>query len=258
MAAAPRNVNWGAFWMGPGEQIGRGKEAEVRSFGADVIKLYPAGRGADAVAREALTLELAHRLGLPVPALRETGVYTGRHGLVMERVNGPTMGAIMRDTPAGVPRLIGEMVDVQARLLACSGVGLPPLRAKLSRAFDAVFSDPVERAAWLARLKALPDGHALCHGDFHPFNLVRRQNSWIVLDWPDASAGPPAADLARTHLLLHLHDPDLGQLYVDTVTRGKIATGLQAWTPILAAARLAEGVPDQSATLRSLAGLTSR
>jgi aminoglycoside phosphotransferase (APT) family kinase protein len=65
-------------------------------------------------------------------------------------------------------------------------------------------------AAALARVDALgPEelvgGPAVvCHGDFHPLNvMVDGRRSW-VLDWSDAGLGPPESDVARTLLLLRV------------------------------------------------------
>jgi aminoglycoside phosphotransferase (APT) family kinase protein len=42
----------------------------------------------------------------------------------------------------------------------------------------------------------------LCHGDLHPFNLLRDGDRISVLDWTAALVAPPAYDVALTRLLL--------------------------------------------------------
>jgi len=49
-------------------------------------------------------------------------------------------------------------------------------------------------AAERAALRELPDGEALCHGDFHPRNVIVDGDELTIIDWVDASSGPPAAD----------------------------------------------------------------
>lgn len=42
----------------------------------------------------------------------------------------------------------------------------------------------------------------LCHGDLHPFNLLRDGDRITILDWTAALIAPPACDVAFTRLLL--------------------------------------------------------
>ena len=42
----------------------------------------------------------------------------------------------------------------------------------------------------------------LCHGDFHPGNILQTRNGWRLIDWPTAFAGDPLADVALTLRLL--------------------------------------------------------
>ena len=57
------------------------------------------------------------------------------------------------------------------------------------------------------RLDSLPDGDVLCHGDFHPANVMRSPNGPVVIDWPNATQGAAEADIARTLLLLGAGEP---------------------------------------------------
>src|SRR4030065_570068 len=53
----------------------------------------------------------------------------------------------------------------------------------------------------LAELESMPDGDRLCHGDFHPGNILLSRPEPIVIDWIDASIGSPLADVARSSIL---------------------------------------------------------
>jgi hypothetical protein len=65
-----------------------------------------------------------------------------------------------------------------------------------------------ERA--LAVLASLPDDRRLLRGRLHPGNVPLGGRGPAAIDRLDASAGPPAADVARTGLLLRF--PDGGPL----------------------------------------------
>ncbi len=46
--------------------------------------------------------------------------------------------------------------------------------------------------------------HVVCHGDFHPLNVVVDGGRASVIDWTDAGLGPREADVARTILIFHI------------------------------------------------------
>lgn len=121
-------------------------------------------------------------------------------------------------------------------------------------------------------LESLPAGDRLCHGDFHPANVLRDDRQCTVIDWSTAARGDPAADVARTCLLLKesaLPD-DMSQTTraLLRLSRGIVASrylrsydpasSMQAriarWTPVLAAARLAENIDGERSTMLTLAG----
>ena len=117
------------------------------------------------------------------------------------------------------------------------------------------------RTRALARLEGLPAGDRLLHGDFHPANLLRGTNGYVVIDWTNGMRGDPAADVARTILLLgggKLADgtPVVVRVLAPLVRRSLLASYLGAyarelpldrdlvdrWLPVWAAARLAEDI----------------
>ena len=70
----------------------------------------------------------------------------------------------------------------------------------------------------------------------------------VVVDWLDASRGNPASDVCRSYVLMKRHAaPELASAYLDLYAAvGDIAHGeVLAWLPFVAAARLAEGVPQE-------------
>jgi hypothetical protein len=77
-----------------------------------------------------------------------------------------------------------------------------------------------------------------------------------VIDWPDACRGDPAADVCRSYLLLKLHAEEIAEPYLEAYCRINNAPAsshstnkvtrraILDWLPYVAAARLAENVPD--------------
>ena len=100
----------------------------------------------------------------------------------------------------------------------------------------------------------MPDGDRLCHGDFHPMNVLGKASQPIVIDWPNACRGDPAGDVCRSYLILKLHADEVSGSYLDAycqVTRVPRRTILD-WLPYAAAARLMEDVPGEQHRLLEL------
>ena len=113
------------------------------------------------------------------------------------------------------------------------------------------------RTAALEALEEMPEGTTLCHGDFHPGNILLCQSEPIIIDWIDATIGSPLADVARTSILAlgagSLDNPryqqfDLLRFHSVYLERYfELRPGghdeYKRWLPIVAAAHLNEGVP---------------
>ena len=97
----------------------------------------------------------------------------------------------------------------------------------------------------------MPDGDRLCPGDFHPINVLGQNSRPMVIDWPDACCGDPAADVCRSYLLLTLHAEVIAEPYLDAYcgNTNMPRANILDWLPYVAAARLAEDVPDDWARL---------
>jgi hypothetical protein len=189
-----------------GPMLGAGREAEVYSWGADaVIKLYRPGYLGHRA--EALALAQLDARGV-APGLICVVEHEGRAGLVLERLRGPDMLSLLERRPwrmLGLARaLAGAQRDIHE---VTAPPELPDLRDQLASAVGRADLPPHLRGFVLAILEGLPSGDRLCHGDLHPGNALVVVDRVAVIDWGNASRGVPAADHARTLLLLRWADP---------------------------------------------------
>jgi aminoglycoside phosphotransferase (APT) family kinase protein len=85
----------------------------------------------------------------------------------------------------------------------------------------------LQREPWRIRSLARPSGDRLCHGDYHPGNVLVAAGRITVIDWAGAARCVPEADHARTLLLLRWADP-----LPDTplISRGLISAGRAIFT----------------------------
>ena len=187
-----------------GPFIGRGYIAEVFEYGEGrVLKLLFDEDGGEAAKREAHITSAAVEAGLPAPKIWEMLTVNGRPGIVMERVEGPTMMRWGTTFPWRIYTGAKMMARLHAEVHSKIGAYIPDLRDRLRGRIEEseVVEDDLKSAA-LERLESLPDGDSICHGDFHPDNLIMTKTGPAIIDWEFGAKGVPEADIARTVVLV--------------------------------------------------------
>jgi aminoglycoside phosphotransferase (APT) family kinase protein len=265
--------------MDLGVRIGVGRTAEVFAWGdAQVLKLFNADFPTPAIEREQRAAEVVSGLDVPAPAFHGRIGIDGRVGLLFERVTGSSMLSVLSQQPWRVLHLAEQLADLHLRIHAVHAGDLAAQRAFVHKRLQRAFEAPeTVRADALEHLRRLPDGERLCHGDFHPDNVLMTPRGALVLDWMNAVRGHPAGDVARTLLLLeHADAPPGAGLALQVLLRtgrklfawaywrryaqrsGLRRADVDAWQLPLAVARLTEGVPGERGRLLELLGATPR
>ena len=139
----------------------------------------------------------------------------GRPAQIVERAPGTTMLDAMASSPRRARSLIRRLAELHAQLHSLPHGDWPapdaraltaPRRLALVRTRaangDHALAEQLTRVEHaLAALRPAPV--AVCHGDFHPLNvIVGASGGAIVIDWTDASLDDRHADVARTVALL--------------------------------------------------------
>jgi Ser/Thr protein kinase RdoA (MazF antagonist) len=140
------------------------------------------------------------------------------------------------------------MVKLHMRVHSHAGVRLGTMKGRLrANIMGAPNLGEGRQRSLLGRLATLPDGDRLCPGDFHPWNIMGPPVQELLVDWLDACCGEPAADVCRSYVLMRPHVPDLATAYVDGYAAASSETreSILRWLPFIAAARLAENVPEE-------------
>lgn len=239
-----------------GRILGSGKEAEVFAYGTAVVKLYKSAAAKRSAFREAAVLAVVELLGLPVPQVHGVQPFGDRWGIIMTRADGPSFGEAMRRQPERVPAYLKEMAVLQTRVHSHPGTQLAGLKARLAADIGrATVLGETRQHLLLKNLGGMPDGACLCHGDFHPLNILGPPGDEILIDWLDASRGDSAADVCRSFVLIRHVAPEIATAYVDAYVEasGENRERIERWLPFVAAARLAEGVPDEEEKLMEMA-----
>ena len=230
-----------------GALLGFGRTAEVFACGALAMKLYKPTAVKSVPFREAAILTAVETLGLAAPVVHGVWQFDDRWGVLMDRVEGPPISEdIIRGGEARAARL-SRMVELQVQVHSHPAPQFISLKTRLAaniRRADRLSEQ--RRATLLAGLVEMPDGEQLCHGDFHPENIMGPPGHEVIIDWLDSSRGDPAADACRTYVMLWARDRELAAAYIDAYGQlsGKSRDAILSWLPFVAAARIAEGVPE--------------
>ncbi len=254
-----------------GSRIAAGRTSEVYLWGqTQVLKLCHDWMPLEVVEHEARIAHAVEASGVPVPAVGEVVKVNGRFGIVYERVPGPSMQELMQEDPSTVTQYSCLLAELHADLHARRVVfALPSQRERLRARIIAAEALPtVTKTAALERLTRLPEDGIFCHGDFHPANILMADRGPVIIDWIDATWGNAAADVARTWVLFMGHTA-----YPDTPSwvrplartccevhlrrycelRSVTQREVEAWIPVVAAARLSENIPEAREWLLSIA-----
>jgi uncharacterized protein (TIGR02172 family) len=257
----------------PGKLIGQGRTAEIYAWGDNqALKLYYAGWSASWVEQEAQVSRAVATTGLPVPATGNVLEVHGRFGILFERVSGPSMLQQFSARPWTAPHSLRVFTDLHLAMHTRNVSGLPSQREQLARHIsEASAASATMRAQALEQLERLPDDHVLCHGDYHPDNVLMTQTGPVIIDWGSASSGHPLADVARTELLLQMGEPPPSQKnrWLLTSARALVrrayigrylrrspahAAELEVWRFPIAVARLSEEIVEERDKLLRLIG----
>ena len=248
-------------------KVAEGREAEMFAWedGA-ILRLLREPGSEQRNQRQAAAMEAARSRGVRVPAVLGATTVVGRPGLIMERIDGPDLLTLVGRRPWTVFRVARICGEVHARLHEVRAPGvIPPLKETLKRRMPAAGRLPKRLAAFaLEALDGLPDGDSLCHGDFHPANILMAGDEPVLIDWTNATRGDAAADVARTRMILRLGEPPPG---TSSVLRALTHVGrnlmlsqylrsyrrlrplemdaVKRWEIPIAAARLAEGIEEE-------------
>jgi Ser/Thr protein kinase RdoA (MazF antagonist) len=238
-----------------GSLLAAGERAEVFEWGSRVVKLYRSTGSKWVTFREAAIHAAVEALGLPVPTVWSVQQIDGRWGIVFDRVSGASFAEQMRCDVADIPRHLQILAHLHMRIHAHPANQFSSLKVWLATSIaPTMLLDEPRKQILLSGLRDMPDGDCLCHGDFHPMNVLGEGSQPIVIDWPNACRGDPVGDVCRSYLILKLHADEVAGPYVEAYCRvsGVRRQTILEWLPYVAAARLAEDVPGEQHRLLEL------
>ena len=253
----------------PDKPIAVGRTAEIYARGErQVLKLYRDWCPPHWVDFEARIGRIVQDAGLPVPVVGEIVEVNGRRGLVYERLEGASMLRAILAKPWMIIQFGRQAAELHAAMHAVQAPpDLPDQRGSFKWAIEhaQALPDDLKRKA-LAVLDTCSAGDRLCHGDFHPDNILMTPRGPVIIDWMTATRGDPLGDVARTVLLMTVGEPPMN-IFIRLLTRvmrGWMRAAylkryfelrpdgreqLSKWLVVTYAARLNEAIPGEAGQL---------
>ena len=196
-----------------GEKIGEGAFSEVYAWApGQVIKLFKPGVSRWMPRHEVRMIRAVRAAAVPVPEVFGEVTLDGRFGVVMQRLDGPTLWQLSR-TGAVTFEQAGAIVAA----LATSLHKTPPppevlsMREHMERELRHDGGKVPKHIATdiLALIDRLPPGDGLCHCDLSPGNVIMTAEGAKLVDWTFAMRAPAPLDLGFLHVILSELAPEI-------------------------------------------------
>ncbi len=227
------------------------KNKTIYKDGDKIIKLFVSSHPKSNVLNEALNQARVEEFSnLNVPRLLEVTKVENSWALVSEYVEGKTISALMKEYPDKVDHYLDLFVKVQLVILENEVPMLNRIKEKFREKLEN--SDNIDeniKYELLQRLEGMKNHKKLCHGDFHPSNVIVQEDGTVyVIDWSHVTQGNASADAARTYLLFSMDGKEeLANKYLDLFEKmsGIEKQSIQRWIPIVAATQMTKKIPEE-------------
>ncbi|MWC27653.1 phosphotransferase family protein [Paenibacillus sp. MMS18-CY102] len=186
-----------------GEIIGQGNTATVYEWEEGrALKLFFQGYPQHAVETEFLNAVAINELNFDKPKAYEMINCEDRVGIVYDRVEGePLLGWLFRT--GDIQGCAEYMAGLHTAIVQNSVSNVMNYKHFLKYHIEnAQSASPMERERALEMLDQLKDGDTLCHGDFHPGNIMLSGGHTAVIDFMNVCHGDYLYDVARTVYLV--------------------------------------------------------
>ena len=250
-----------------------GRTAEIYSYGdGKILKLFFSTVPQPWIDREAGIGQYIQEAELPVPKVFERVKVNNRDGVVYERIDGPSL----LNQLGRIPWKAGQYAHLLASLHAQVHKVTAPPNLETQREWarggipDTDKLSKETKEGILHLIDSMPDGNQLCHGDFHPGNIIVTNRGPVIIDWMTASKGTAGGDVARTSIILEAAQTPEGtpmRWLLEWVRKSFLATYLKtyfqlqpfeessfiAWRSIMAANFFVDvSLPDEGANLLAI------
>lgn len=246
--------------------ITQGGEADIYSIENDKILRVIRNRKGKTFETEKSLFPILAEHDINVPAVYEYIESEDMLAQVMQKVDGNTMLEQMQRHPLKLVQEIKKLAGMHAQVLEIqTDCGLHSIKT----IFNYFISKPpcldnklIHFASEI--MKELPINNCICHGDFHPGNILVQNDACYIIDWSGAYRGDFISDIAHTYLLM-THVPEvpgqrqlqhaiirflgsyMAKIYLEEILKLKkfSLSDFSKWTVVMSLLRIYYGMPSE-------------
>lgn len=214
-----------------------------------VIKLFDEIYPKSDILNEALNQARIEETSLNIPEVVEVTKINGKWAIVSKFIEGKTLERLMKENPDRYEEYLNLFVDIQISVFSQKAPLLNKLKDKMYRKISQTNLDATTRYDLHTRLEGLPRHNKVCHGDFHPSNIIiSKDDIPYILDWSHVTQGNASADAAQTYLSFWLDEEiqmakDYLKLFCQKTDTAR--QYVQKWIPLVAACQSVKGKPEE-------------
>ena len=233
--------------MNQGTIIATRPNKTIYRDGDTCVKLFCKGYSKADILNEALNQARIEEEvpSLHIPKVLSVTTIDGQWAIISQFIEGKTLSQLMAEHPERREEYLERLVDIQLSIQANTCIRLNRLKDKMRMKIDQTGLDATTRYDLHTRLESMREHRKVCHGDFHPSNVIITPDDVpYIIDWAHVTQGNASADVARTYLLFCLQgEKELAEKYL-TLFSQKSDTArqyVQKWMPIVAASQSVKG-----------------
>lgn len=190
--------------------IGKGQCGNVYQLSDNqIIKIFNSFIPMESIEKERNNASMVHEMGIPSAEVYDIVDTEEGKGLIYEYINAGSLQQLMKEKPENMEAYserLGKLcrkvhnTNVEGKgFYSAKKEFLDRLEASKELIVDLYDMETYSKIEKL--ILSVPDGSGLVHGDFHPDNVLIKNNEFILIDLADVMIGHPIFDLLSLYFL---------------------------------------------------------
>jgi len=216
-------------------KLGEGKTSIVYSDGVFAYKEY----------HEAYVNNISYEIQVQNEIFQTTNLNVCRYELDNQRIKMTLIDGVLFADRIRIEKYknwLEDFTDLQCQIYQQRNINLMDAHEVFYRTINESNLDYRLKSNALTALESIPKGSALCHFDFHPLNIMFKDDKYYIIDWINAKLSNPVMDIANTYIIFREHLQRQSQKYLNMMAKktGLLVSDIIQALPVMASMKLLE------------------